>query len=968
MPDTDVVLSAWQKRLEEHFESLRNSRRKEIGSHHPIFALEHGLNDNDLAVISDGVRAQIANGAPVWRHRLPWIVYASELGYRFSGDEYWQTFEDRTPGWYVNGDRNWMRRCFQDFQELFNGAQPMGTWASHFNIICWPITHAILPQDLQRQFAKLLYELRNIISAGVLFSPCHLGELIARHSQGTSSRFRQFAEEPLLLGQIAAALLLQDEEQDVSLILPSTLQRIGADLNRERCSRAWMAGAQECAKKQLRLATAQGQGKVRLNVDDGAAPVPELGLEPRLLLCPSVSGEYDWDLHVELPDFGSVLARHPGLRNELLVSRCRVTGSSERPLARGRLLYGTQKVQLLRWPMRDVPLLKFEQPSAKLAYLLGTGCNLRPGPVWLFRIAKDGQAYELRGKHVRSGHRYVLISESDNAKSAVSAIRSTRLSCEGVNAVFINLPESITRETEDALKAIGLSLASTVRIWPAGLAPTKWDGEGNVEWLSGDTPCVGVKADTDVGEFTLQLGKRRIDVTPTQTGAPVFVELPGLPVGRHTLLVKVHDAHGRFTGISEDLIIQVRERSIWHPESNTRGALLIMADPPTPSLEALWGGGVNIEAYGPKGRNIRCTFSLYDQGEKLPRVQKEVAGIPLPMRAENWSAVVDKWRVDRQCQNSYDLAQRCELRFAAGDLGDFVLTAEREFAPVRWALRRQAQSYYLKVVDHTGATDPQVNYVSFQKPDVAQSKNASSFTTGNGIEVCSGMYVVSSGEHNKAIVIPPQQLRALTDLNVNPNLCARTRTPGAILDLIRSLDLWTGARITGDVVSNNLRGQVLTALYMQLFQLICGERWGGVERTASMQSAGVACHTILEGFPPKEMPLAKAIAKDAEFLIEATPRERVEHLKGLSLPYLGFHNKGQVANDPKLLCEFTLRLANWPAGVLAWANTRTGDLVAQLLDNPGCARATRLVAALVNVRNPSLTHGRDLFLSDWRWS
>ena len=48
-------------------------------------------------------------------------------------------------------------------------------WASHFNIIAWPVTHAILPRYLQRQFAKLLYELRFHLIRLSAFEPAMVG-------------------------------------------------------------------------------------------------------------------------------------------------------------------------------------------------------------------------------------------------------------------------------------------------------------------------------------------------------------------------------------------------------------------------------------------------------------------------------------------------------------------------------------------------------------------------------------------------------------------------------------------------------------------------------------------------------------------------------------------------------------------------------------------------------------------------
>ena len=84
------------------------------------------------------------------------MVYAAELGYRYSGDEYWQTFEAQTPGWAQSANRECIRSVFEKFSDTFGGARPSGAWANWFSIISWPVTHAVLPADLQRQFARLL--------------------------------------------------------------------------------------------------------------------------------------------------------------------------------------------------------------------------------------------------------------------------------------------------------------------------------------------------------------------------------------------------------------------------------------------------------------------------------------------------------------------------------------------------------------------------------------------------------------------------------------------------------------------------------------------------------------------------------------------------------------------------------------------------------------------------------------------
>ena len=233
--DRIVELAAWNARLARHFSQLREVRHG-TWAERPIFALEHGLEADERKAIAVAVRAHIAHSAPSMDHALVWIVYAAEIGYGFAGDEYWQTFEQRTPGWSERGNRSWLRHCYRVFEREYRGARPSGTWAEHFSIICWPITHAILPRDLQDQLARILYDLRHSFSAELFESPPKLGEFIAARSWSGSSRFQNFAQETHLVGQIAAALLLQGQHGTSSLIHAEALQRIGADLEQKRPS------------------------------------------------------------------------------------------------------------------------------------------------------------------------------------------------------------------------------------------------------------------------------------------------------------------------------------------------------------------------------------------------------------------------------------------------------------------------------------------------------------------------------------------------------------------------------------------------------------------------------------------------------------------------------------------------------------------------------------------------------------
>ena len=155
-PDTQALLLELHQRLDAHFASLAAQRAAQQPPI-PVFALEHGLTLEQSETLKSLVRASVRANAIPRNEWLPFVVYAAEIGYEYSGDEYWQTFEAKTPGWAFYGDRDYIRRMFRRFQQQFGGALPQGRWADQFSIICWPITHAVLPTDLQRHLARLLF-------------------------------------------------------------------------------------------------------------------------------------------------------------------------------------------------------------------------------------------------------------------------------------------------------------------------------------------------------------------------------------------------------------------------------------------------------------------------------------------------------------------------------------------------------------------------------------------------------------------------------------------------------------------------------------------------------------------------------------------------------------------------------------------------------------------------------------------
>ena len=95
MDNDAVFLERTQKRLHEHFQAIA-IRREHSGF--PVFALEHCLTNDELDRVKRMLRHRLRNRQPLTRHWLLWAVYAAEVGYGYKGDEYWQSFEEQSPG------------------------------------------------------------------------------------------------------------------------------------------------------------------------------------------------------------------------------------------------------------------------------------------------------------------------------------------------------------------------------------------------------------------------------------------------------------------------------------------------------------------------------------------------------------------------------------------------------------------------------------------------------------------------------------------------------------------------------------------------------------------------------------------------------------------------------------------------------------------------------------------------------
>lgn len=984
-------LRTWNQRLVEHFGILARSRQ-DI----PVFALEHGLAQAELQALQNSLRAHIKVSEPAPEHQLAWVVYAAEIGYGYAGNEYWQTFEENTPGWTENGRRDWIRNAFVAFQRKFAGAKPSGPWAEHFSIIAWPITHAILPRDLQQQLARILYDLRHAYSAELFDEPQRLGDFIAAQSWNMSARFQNFVQAPALIGQIAAALLLRQHMGFKTLLHPMTLQRIGDDVDRERRGRDWLRSARRAAEERARIhgiTIGRPTSTISQHRDDARAEVEQLGIEPRLVLRPSEGSR--WEVLLEIPDLSHLLLRFPQVREILTESRCIVAGATGRPLARGRCLHGPQRVALCRWPRPDDVLLKFERTDPQLEYLLRAECMLRPGSSWLFKVASDGLAYESRGMRVRAGTKYVLVSTEPLVSSSLA--RRVEVTCQGVHAVLLDVPSALTQEWEQALRQLQITQAKSIEVWPAGLSAVVWDGEGHGEWLASERPTLAIRSDHAIEELTIAVGEGAslsLSLTDTPTGEPIFVELPSLPVGLHKVSVTARSRSGANSEVAGDLevVMRVREARPWSPGSTTHGPLEVEMDPAAPSLEQLWEGKASILIRGPAGRRAMCRVQMFARQGEAPLFERQLPPVTLPHSSEEWARHFEAHlKNDKQAQHAYDEARISEVEFSADELGGFTIHCEREFTPLRWSVRREQTEFIARLHDDADSGEPIIQFFSFERPTLGKTLPA---VRDHVSPSAGGLYVATLRKFMASIVVPPI-VNNLAELGCVPKLGIGSCTVGHIVQLVRFARLWSRARLSGDLIAGIRRRTVLRSLMAGIWALFGGNHWGHLEDDFSRGEIGLASlrraisskgsssrldrtATDPAQIFPRELLKQLGIApldKRGAALVELIERLRLMPYSARSRPTAPLASSMQsrlaLGGAPGVrgtawVAEFALRMASDPATLDAWAGGELEDGIKILLEAPTLARSARfLVLAVAQQRQPAIQP--DEIYEGWGW-
>ena len=823
-----VQLDETETRLREHFRALAEGKR-EVGLGHPVFALEHCLDRYETAALGAALGKALGAARSLDdRHQVCWVVHGAEQGYKFDGLEYWHSFASSVQHWSSYGDREQLRVLFTRFARTYDGAKPSGAWSHHYTNICWPVTNALLPQDLQVQLAHSLYNARHRLSSAYDMAPADAGRMVQRYADAPSSRFERFLQQHDLVGRIVQALL-QGGDSDQAVLSAPTLRRIIEDLNGKRNAREWLHDAQ-------RLYAAQRFRSTGLRTDFLTPPGPAaLDADPeppgdRVLLTPRLGlrrvDKNSWQATLFVPSFQGLVQRYPELRLHLelgdLSIACHNDGTSS---ARAVLAGQPRERRLRRWPFAHEVLLKFAPPNLQLDAIVDSECRLKPSNIWLFKRNDQGTASQVFGLNLLAGCRYIVVSRDLRLANLGSSIA---LDCEGVHAIALDLPEVVPEKLRLALHAVGLSVRRTVSLFPVGLLPRQWDDQGFGEWLTTETACFTIDRDHEFDSYRISVNGEEPQVVECGAEKSIYLQLAQLTAGHHSVSITTCSTHVSASGRSIkplgefELRMLVRPPSGWLPGTLSHQALVVHLHPESPTLDDLVEHRLSLSVHGDSARTASIRLVLRDASGETHE-EHDLLRHRLPISQDLWSEGLKNFLARVGESQDFLSAAGGFIQVDSEDLGEYRIPLRHEPCPLRWVLKKKHRQLWLRLVNEGADEDLRVEHFDFASPTLSVPVILDSAFQGIDMALSSGLYIAHAPTGTHAVIACGREGgRGLDAWSVHLDSKKLQREDDH--QLLLQFQAWSQARPAHSLARLKQR-LVVKEIRRALYGRFCGEVW-----------------------------------------------------------------------------------------------------------------------------------------------
>lgn len=820
------MLAEAQKQLAEHFLGLRTLREKAGGA---VFAIEHPLAPAQLAFLRDALRAALERDQRLsdqaW---LVWVVLATEAGYDYSGEEYWQSFGDQFLIWDRLGNRNQLREWFQRFARAYHGFQPVGPWAEHRTIICWPISHAILPRDLHAPFMRAFHLLRHELAARSDASADELGTRFAEHAPTTSHRLTSFLEQHAIVGQLVLGLVSDAPAEEDNWIARHARARIVADLERDAMLSACLSDTRRVFRD-ARLRVSRNLARsAQVRRDDPSRPGSANRRSMRLVAVRD--GAAAWSLRIALPSLAARAVKDASVKQAMGRAIVAFLDSPTRQRPGNVLLQPRIERPLAELPLPGTALVRFDERLGARFPWMDAEYRFPEGVRWLLHLDADDRAQEVLGAHVRPGHSYLLVT-----RTVLSVPRALQPWCaqhksatQNAHITEIIVPNMVGSEHVTALDALGLGFRLQVTVAAAGLVPRPVLSTGATEWREGEEIILALSADHAVRSYRLRINGVAHPL-PVRDAASVLVSLGVLEAGDYAV-----DVDG-IIGTPRDervltghMQIRVCSRTAELMSATHQAGIVAELVPSNARLEDVLSGHAQIDVFGPRGREIdaRCELLL---ARNRPLETVALGRLRLPITGDQVTRALRLHEVEL-------LASReAHIVFDSGELGRAgIHIAHGAAAPLRWIVKRGAHETSVCLIDETDEPDVKIVAANAGQPDRFQAMKID-LRTSDLVVVPPGVLLCASlkgRQYPVFVSMPPsQQMQSLQDLGMTISLNPRKTGAAHFINYLNLLRLWSRTRVYGGLGIVR-RDQIVRAIRERLMGIACGVPWAAALESA----------------------------------------------------------------------------------------------------------------------------------------
>lgn len=823
------MLQGAAEKLQTHFALLKAVRND---ADHPIYALEHGLSQAEVdelrKVLADNLKTQQHLRREHW---LLWLVIAAEVGYDFDGNEYWISFANRVPSWRNFGDRNQIRRWFRSFEEQFGGYHPEGRWAEHFSIIAWPVAHAILPRDLQVQFARYLYDLRYELAKSAYGLQSDIGKLLQRHAPPGSSRFHNLLQHGELTSRLVLALRDEDVDSEDSTIYRPTLTRIVGDLERRRSARTWLRDARRVLRDARLVGRGGLQGSSGARWSEPSSFQARSRATPRLCATRSASG--GWTLGVWIPDLRALLAHSDVDWRSLDRVRMRFADRPDMWLPARALATLSESQQRIA-SLADItggPLFVFDRHGGAADELI-SGLRVEGASPWLLRVEADGVARQVMGNHVRAGETYLLMTSAPVAENIAATLSLRPVPCSDSSVALYELPVAGTLSSpfSAALQQLSLGYSVKASVRPVGMVARASASTDGTIWLPGEEPILELSAEFAVRGFLVQLdGANPLPVEAVD--GRVCVSLGRLPIGQHDLQITAIPevgavAAGAASPESLQLTLLVRSPVPWPEDVRSRAGFRVNASLPDASLSDFAEGRAMISVVGPTGREISVELRGFDINGHFTE-RHELGRLTLPVNEKVMRQFIRRVAFDK-IPDTMQGCPRVDISFVAGEFGVASISTLQEVAPLRWTIEKSANGTTVRLVDESGSeAPPRIRSFPLASPDSERELSFEACVKGIDMEPPGKLLCAHHNGHDYAAVVSvagQRRMSGFSELGLDVALSSQSGAPDELIRLIDLVRLWLLARPYGALAATR-RAAVVQELQIGIARIVCGGAW-----------------------------------------------------------------------------------------------------------------------------------------------